>query len=152
MLPVDEPGKDDKHSHQHKDKNDRKKECKKDHKPSSSAVSSGASNNLTSDKAPVGALPSADSAGAAGPVSSSATSKSHSLKAAPLDWSMGEEPFFSTGHQSDSDLGSSDDRELLSTPVDQEVNEEMSCRETIRSVHSSMGWTHILWQRLEEGE
>ena len=56
---------------------------------------------------------------------------------------MDEKPLFSTGHHSDSHPGSGDDRELLSTAWNQEVNEEMSYRETIRSVCSFMGWTHI---------
>ena len=51
---------------------------------------------------------------------------------------MDEEPLFSTGQQFNSKSASGDDRELFSTAGDQEVSDEMSYWETIRSVCSFM--------------
>ena len=53
---------------------------------------------------------------------------------------MDDQPLFSAGHWSESNPG--DKSEVFSTG-DEEVNEEILYQETIRSVHSFMGLTHI---------
>ena len=62
---------------------------------------------------------------------SSLTSHQHSLP----DWSIDEHPLFSNW--------SSIRQPVFSTTVNEEVNQEMSYKESVRSVCSFMGWTHI---------